>query len=62
MVELDGDLKVKAIRRPPSEDRLILVSENSACYDPPEILKGPEINTLRIIGKVVWWGGHSAGG
>lgn len=59
VVELGGDLLVKAVRRP-SEDRLVLVSENSHRYD-PEVLKGEEINDLRIVGKVLWWG-HSAEG
>ncbi|MEQ5870214.1 S24 family peptidase [Sagittula sp. NFXS13] len=57
VVELDGALLVKALRRP-SEERLILVSENNARYDPQE-LRGAEINALRIVGKAVWWG-HSA--
>lgn len=59
VVELHGDLRVKAIRRP-DEDRLILVSENRLAFD-PEVLKGDEIAQLRIVGKVVWWG-HSVDG
>lgn len=57
VLELGGSLLVKALRRP-SENRLILVSENTAHYDPIE-LRDEEINDLRIVGKAVWWG-HSA--
>ena len=58
VIERDGDLRVKAVRRP-AEDRLILISENAARYD-PDILQGAEIDRLRVIGKVVWWG-HASG-
>lgn len=58
VVELEGQLLVKTLRRP-SEDRIILISENVAGYDPTE-LRGRELNALRIVGKVVWWG-HTAG-
>lgn len=57
VVELEGSLLVKALRRP-SEHRLIIFSENTAHYDPVE-LRDEEINALRVIGKAVWWG-HSA--
>lgn len=56
VVELDGSLLVKAITRP-NKDRLHLVSENTVY--PVIELRDEEINALRIIGKVVWWG-HSA--
>lgn len=58
VVELEGQLLVKTLRRP-TEDRLFLISENVADYDPME-LRNHEINALRIIGKVVWWG-HTVG-
>ncbi len=55
--ELDGELLVKIVRQV-ADDRVQLVSENLD-YDPIE-LRGDEINRLRIIGQVVWWG-HTAG-
>lgn len=58
VLEREGQLLVKTLRRP-TEDRLLLISENVADYDPME-LRGHEINALRIVGKVVWWG-HTAG-
>lgn len=57
LVERDGGLLVKAVRRP-DDETLILISENSSSYN-PEILIGDDINTLRIVGRVMWWG-HAA--
>ncbi|MGR3480676.1 S24 family peptidase [Salipiger marinus] len=54
VLERDGDLLVKAVRRP-AEDTLILMSENRSSYE-PEVISGIETNSIRIIGKVVWWG------
>lgn len=57
VVEHDGQLLVKVLRRI-DDTRLHLVSENADAYPAIE-LRGEEINALRIIGRVVWWG-HSA--
>lgn len=57
VVELEGQLLVKTLRRP-AEDRILVISENVADYDAFE-LRGRELNALRIVGKVVWWG-HTA--
>lgn len=54
VVEIEGDLRVKTLRRP-AEDRIVLYSENSRRYE-PEIFVGSELSQLNIIGKVVWWG------
>ena len=58
VVEIEGQLLVKTLRRP-AEDRILVISENVADYDAFE-LRGRELNALRIVGKVVWWG-HTAG-
>lgn len=54
VIEQDGDLRVKYLRRP-APDHLILHSANTALYD-PEILSRHDLSHLRILGQVVWWG------
>jgi len=53
VIQTDGDLRIKWVERP-SADRLILYSENAALYA-PEIYAGAEIDTLKIVGKAMWW-------
>lgn len=51
---VDGDgARVKRIDRPNAET-VVLTSDNPA--HPPEIRTGREIESLRIIGRVAWWG------
>ncbi|WP_171052544.1 XRE family transcriptional regulator [Ruegeria sediminis] len=57
VLELDGDLRVKSVRRP-EEDKVVISSENHVRYE-PEVYQGDEISRLRFVGKVVWWG-HTA--
>lgn len=57
VVDLDGSLLVKGLVRV-GENRMHLISENAIDYPFIE-LRGAEMNQLRIIGRVVWWG-HSA--
>jgi len=47
-----ADQRVKRLRRLASGEILIL-SDNAA-YE-PEILRGPEIKRLKIVGRVIWW-------
>ncbi len=49
----DGQARVKRIERP--EDGLIMLLSDNPAFG-PEILTGAKIETLNIIGKVVWWG------
>lgn len=49
----DGHARVKRIERP-EKDLAMLLSDNPAFG--PEILLGSRIETLEIIGRVVWWG------
>lgn len=49
----EGKARVKRIERPES-GLIILASDNPAFG--PEILTGPQVDDLEIIGKVVWWG------
>lgn len=51
-----GDARVKRVERP-SEDVMLLVSDNPDYA--PEWRQGKDINDVRIVGKVVWWG-HTA--
>ncbi|MHC9236887.1 LexA family transcriptional regulator [Pseudooceanicola sp. 502str34] len=54
VLRLGDDLRVKAVRRP-SQDKVVLYSENRSRYE-PEVLTGADLKELAIIGKVVWWG------
>lgn len=49
----DGQARVKRIERP--EQGLIMLLSDNPAYA-PEVLSGPKIETLDIIGKVMWWG------
>lgn len=49
----DDEARVKRIERP-SEDVLMLISDNPD-YS-PEFRQGSDLNSIQIIGKVVWWG------
>lgn len=52
----NGEARVKRIERP-SADLMLLISDNPDY--PPELRQGKDIETIQIIGKVVWWG-HTA--
>jgi phage repressor protein C with HTH and peptisase S24 domain len=49
----DGAARVKRIERPQT-DIVMLVSDNPA-YS-PELLTGAKARSLKVIGKVLWWG------
>ena len=49
----DGQARVKRIERP--ELGLIMLMSDNPAYG-PEVLSGPKVETLNIIGKVMWWG------
>lgn len=49
----DGEARVKRIERP-EPGIAMLISDNPAYA--PEVLSGAKIETLNIIGKVMWWG------
>lgn len=49
----DGKARVKRIERP-EEDLIMLISDNPAFA--PDLVKGPDIAMMDIIGKVMWWG------
>ena len=51
-----GEARVKRIERP-SVDQLMLISYNPDYM--PELRQGSDIQAIKIIGKVVWWG-HTA--
>lgn len=51
-----GEARVKRIERP-SVDQLMLISDNPDYM--PELRQGSDIQAIKIIGKVVWWG-HTA--
>lgn len=53
-LERGGDTRIKWVERP-EKSTLILYSENFSNY-PPEVLLGADVDEVRIIGKVVWWG------
>lgn len=59
-IEQDGEARVKWAERP-NESTLIIASENSTSYR-PEIFVGEEAHTVRIVGRVVWWGHTVRGG
>lgn len=48
-----GGARVKRIERP-EQDQLMLLSDNTDY--PPELLHGPDLKDMKIIGRVVWWG------
>lgn len=52
----DGEARVKRIERP-APDIMMLISDNPD-YS-PELRQGKDIQSIKIIGKVVWWG-HTA--
>lgn len=52
----NGGARMKRIERP-SAETLVLLSDNPDFA--PEFRTGPEIDEVKIIGKVVWWG-HTA--
>ncbi len=49
----DGQARVKRIERP-SDEQMMLISDNPDY--PPELRQGKDIQSIKIIGKVVWWG------
>ncbi len=49
----NGEARVKRIERP-SVDTMLLISDNPDY--PPELRQGSDIQAVKIIGKVVWWG------
>lgn len=51
-----GEARVKRVERP-SDDTMLLISDNPDFA--PELRQGCDIQTIQIIGKVVWWG-HTA--
>ncbi len=51
-----GEARVKRIERP-SVDQMLLISDNPDYM--PELRQGSDIQAIKIIGKVVWWG-HTA--
>lgn len=51
-----GEARVKRIERP-SVDQMMLISDNPDYV--PELRQGSDIQAIKIIGKVVWWG-HTA--
>lgn len=51
-----GDARVKRVERP-SADTMFLISDNPDFA--PELRQGCDIQTIKIVGKVVWWG-HTA--
>lgn len=52
----NGEARVKRIERP-SPDIMILLSDNPDYA--PELRQGRDLASIKIIGKVVWWG-HTA--
>lgn len=52
-LKVDGEARVKRVERP-SDDTLVIYSENANEY-PPEVYTGGEMNRVDVIGKVVWW-------
>lgn len=52
-IEQEGESRVKWMERP-TEDSLILYSENAALYA-PEVYTRPDAERIRVIGRVVWW-------
>lgn len=50
-----GEARIKRIERPNAET-IMLVSDNPD--HPPELRSGHQLDQLKVIGKVVWWG-HS---
>ena len=52
-IEHEGESRVKWMERP-TEDSLILYSENAALY-PPEVYTRADAERIRLIGRVVWW-------
>lgn len=52
----NGEARVKRIERP-SADLMMLLSDNPDYA--PELRQGADIQSIQIIGKVVWWG-HTA--
>ena len=53
-LEQGGDTRIKWVERP-DDKTLIIYSENMASH-PPEVIVGADIEAVRIVGKVVWWG------
>ncbi len=49
----DGEARIKRIERP-NADTIMLVSDNPD--HPPELRTGHQLEQLKVIGKVVWWG------
>ncbi|MAS43372.1 MAG: hypothetical protein CML46_05040 [Rhodobacteraceae bacterium] len=52
-IEHEGESRVKWMERP-TEDSLIIYSENAALY-PPEVYTRADAERIRLIGRVVWW-------
>lgn len=52
-IEQEGESRVKWVERP-TEDSLIIYSENAALY-PPEVYTRADAERIRLIGRVVWW-------
>ncbi len=52
----DGEARIKRIERS-AADAMLLISDNPDY--PPELRQGEDIQAIKIIGKVVWWG-HTA--
>lgn len=50
----DQHTRIKWVERP-NVETLILYSENTLSYA-PEVIVGREIEDIKLVGKVVWWG------
>lgn len=49
----NGEARIKRVERP-NDSTMLLLSDNPD--HPPELLSGPQLANVQIIGKVVWWG------
>lgn len=55
-INVDGETRIKRLIRR-ADGALEIRSDNPSPQYPPEVLRGDEIDQLKIIGKVVWRGG-----
>jgi phage repressor protein C with HTH and peptisase S24 domain len=49
----NGEARIKRVERP-TDSTMLLLSDNPD-YS-PEMLSGPHLANIKIVGKVVWWG------